>query len=620
MMAENTLRFEGFTLDLDRLCLHGPVGRIDLRRKSFDVLRYLVEHAGRVVPKEEMINTIWPDAIVGDESLTQCISEVRRALEDKSQRIIKTVARRGYLLDVPIARNIDTQPTPPLQRFDSSEPFKPSEPDQPPVESQLGSATAEVGQTDAPRTNGDFSSDATVNARAPFSLRTSFALTISRRPRMLVTTVAPAAALIIVGALLWTSLRPVSSTTPTMMAAATVAVVPFATAGSEDGQRSLAASLDAEFRSELARAYREFDLIIRPAPKTQEGASGSNIASARFGARYVVTGTTWADSVGQRANIQLIETETNQQIWSESFDLTHGQKGAFNRAAARIARLVIIQIQTAESQLPLPANLEAGHYALLGSALNDTERGPDSTLKAQSLFRKALALDANFVPALQGLAQTTLLRAHNGWIPEQQLPSGLIEAGDAIERLIKLDPRNPAGHHLRASLSRALGEVDKAIPSLEYALLLNPNYFAAHAELARIKIDAGRAHEALGHIEDALQLIPPESKIHYIYLFAGMAALYIADDKAAVEWLLKARQANPAFGIASLWLAAAYLGIGEEGAARASLAEFLREKRDFTIAGFKRARPLRNPIVARQRERILDAWRRLGVPEAFPHL
>ena len=49
MLKGKSLKFKSFTLDLDRLCLHGPSGRKDLRRKSFDVLRYLVEHAGRVV-------------------------------------------------------------------------------------------------------------------------------------------------------------------------------------------------------------------------------------------------------------------------------------------------------------------------------------------------------------------------------------------------------------------------------------------------------------------------------------------------------------------------------------------------------------------------------------------
>ena len=80
LMTRKSFRFGSFTLDLERLCLDGPSGHADLRRKSFDVLRYLVEHAGRVVTKEELIKAVWPDVTVSDESLTQCISEVRRAI------------------------------------------------------------------------------------------------------------------------------------------------------------------------------------------------------------------------------------------------------------------------------------------------------------------------------------------------------------------------------------------------------------------------------------------------------------------------------------------------------------------------------------------------------------
>ena len=107
-MTRTSFRFKSFTLDLERLCLHGPSGQVGMRRKSFDVLRYLVEHAGRVVTKEEVIRAVWPDVTVGEELLTQCVSEIRRALDDESQRIIRTVPRRGYLVDVPISTDDTT--------------------------------------------------------------------------------------------------------------------------------------------------------------------------------------------------------------------------------------------------------------------------------------------------------------------------------------------------------------------------------------------------------------------------------------------------------------------------------------------------------------------------------
>jgi class 3 adenylate cyclase/tetratricopeptide (TPR) repeat protein len=114
MMMRRSLKFASFTLDLDRLCLRGPSGQVDLRPKSFEVLRYLVEHAGRVGGKEEIIKAVWPDVIVTDESLTRCISEVRRAIGDESQKIIKTVPKRGYLFDVPIVPD-DVQEDQPSQ-------------------------------------------------------------------------------------------------------------------------------------------------------------------------------------------------------------------------------------------------------------------------------------------------------------------------------------------------------------------------------------------------------------------------------------------------------------------------------------------------------------------------
>ncbi len=95
-----SFRFASFTLDLDRLCLRSPSGETKLRPKSFEVLRYLVANARRVVTKDEVIGTVWSGVTVTEESLTRCISEVRRALGDEKQEILKTVPKRGYLFDV----------------------------------------------------------------------------------------------------------------------------------------------------------------------------------------------------------------------------------------------------------------------------------------------------------------------------------------------------------------------------------------------------------------------------------------------------------------------------------------------------------------------------------------
>lgn len=89
-------QFGEYTLDTAQGCLRTADREIDLRPKSFEVLRCLVENAGRLVTKDELIKAVWPNVIVTDESLARCISEVRQAIADSDQKIIKTVPRRGY--------------------------------------------------------------------------------------------------------------------------------------------------------------------------------------------------------------------------------------------------------------------------------------------------------------------------------------------------------------------------------------------------------------------------------------------------------------------------------------------------------------------------------------------
>jgi adenylate cyclase len=91
------LKFGAFTLDL-RLCVLRTVQReIDMRPKTFDVLCHLVENSGRLVRRDHLIAAVWPNVTVTDESLTQCVSEIRRALGDHDHALIRTLARRGYL-------------------------------------------------------------------------------------------------------------------------------------------------------------------------------------------------------------------------------------------------------------------------------------------------------------------------------------------------------------------------------------------------------------------------------------------------------------------------------------------------------------------------------------------
>jgi DNA-binding winged helix-turn-helix (wHTH) protein len=111
MTASDALRFGGFVLNRARGCLEDATGaeRI-LRPKSYRVLEALCERRGRLVSKDELIQEVWTDVIASDDSLAQCVSEIRRALGPESQTCLRTVPRRGYVL---LAEDIGVDPTDP---------------------------------------------------------------------------------------------------------------------------------------------------------------------------------------------------------------------------------------------------------------------------------------------------------------------------------------------------------------------------------------------------------------------------------------------------------------------------------------------------------------------------
>lgn len=104
-LPHQTRSFSEFTLDLTRGCLQRAQEEIKLRPKSFEVLKYLVENNGRLISKDELIHAVWVETAVTDDSLVQCMKDIRHALRDEAQQIIKTVPRRGYIFDKEVSEN-----------------------------------------------------------------------------------------------------------------------------------------------------------------------------------------------------------------------------------------------------------------------------------------------------------------------------------------------------------------------------------------------------------------------------------------------------------------------------------------------------------------------------------
>src|SRR5258705_13434708 len=97
--------FDAFRLDPVNRCLWRGDGRATLGPKAFDVLRYLVQHADRLVTHQEILEAVWPDTHVNSEVVKKYVLEVRKVLGDRSgsPTFIETFPRRGYQFVAPVS-------------------------------------------------------------------------------------------------------------------------------------------------------------------------------------------------------------------------------------------------------------------------------------------------------------------------------------------------------------------------------------------------------------------------------------------------------------------------------------------------------------------------------------
>ena len=107
-----TYCFGEFRLDQARGSLFRADTEVKLRPKVFEALTYFVANAGRLVGKDELAKVIWPDSFVTDDSIVQCAVEIRRALADTEQLILRTIPRRGYIFAAQVNGSNQLQASP----------------------------------------------------------------------------------------------------------------------------------------------------------------------------------------------------------------------------------------------------------------------------------------------------------------------------------------------------------------------------------------------------------------------------------------------------------------------------------------------------------------------------
>lgn len=97
-------RFGKFAVDTLRAEVRLAGKAVPLRRQSFDVLVHLLQKPHRIVSKDELLDAVWGNKVVTDGALKHCLMEIRAVIGDRDRKVIRTVARRGYILEAPVTK------------------------------------------------------------------------------------------------------------------------------------------------------------------------------------------------------------------------------------------------------------------------------------------------------------------------------------------------------------------------------------------------------------------------------------------------------------------------------------------------------------------------------------
>jgi TolB-like protein/DNA-binding winged helix-turn-helix (wHTH) protein len=566
--ARACLRFDRYVLDLGRGCLKSGENDIALRPKSFEVLRMLVENAGRLVSKDEIVAAVWPDVIVTDSSLVQCVKELRKALGDDGERLITTVSRRGYRLEAAAAA------VPPT------------------VDPQARPATKER------------------ETRGAFDLRPAIVRMDWRRagPGLLIAGVA------LTALLLWfkpgddaTALRPAVD-----QAKPVVAVLPFTNLSGDPAQDYFSDGMAEDLITDLSKVSGLFVIAGNSSFVYRNKAVNAARIGRELGTRYIVEGSVRRSGGRVRINAELIDTSTGLQLWADRYDSE--LKDLFelqDDVRRKIVAALAVKLSPGEgrrlARKPTD-NVEAYDLWARGREIEGHMTAKEN-VEARKMFLRAIAIDPLFASAYASIANTYSTEVEMGWITTSvgEAVSNSLTYG---QRAVALDESLPQA---RRSLARAYvwqRQPGRALAEIEQAVLLNPNYADGHAFYALLLAYDGRARDGLSHIEQAIR-INPQSPFWYRHIL-GVVEFTLGRYVQATGHLKEALQRNANWQPARHMLIAAYGHLGRIDDAHWEIGETEVAGSAITLAGMRERVPYRNSA---DLNRLLEGLRKAGVAE-----
>jgi TolB-like protein/DNA-binding winged helix-turn-helix (wHTH) protein len=560
--------FKTFSLDTANHLLWRNGDRVPLTPKAFDVLAYLVEHAGRVVAQDELLGALWPDTFVNQEVLRKYILEIRRVLGDRpgNPEFIETLPKRGYLFVAPVTNEstVESLDVPTSHSIEEHVPEERVEPVRAASDGESSSGKHRLWKL-------------------------AFVLVV-----------------VVAGAAIVGRFRAIRNAhnVPSLNSSS-IAVLPFEDMSPTKDEEYFSDGLAEQLINDLAKVSG-LEVVGRSSAFQFKGKNEDlRDVGRKLGVANVLEGSVRRDGNEVRITAELIKTDDGFQLWSQTYDREIKDIFAVEDEIALAATEALrLKLLGGNGQPVAPnlrsANPEAYQAYLQAEYFSVRGHSEENLGKALAYTDNAIKLDEKYAPAWALRSSVENMMAEAGLADATE---GFRKARDDAERAIALDPTLASAYlalartqiycdwnwdaanasltkaaalepgnvevfRIRSYLSRAMGNLDQAIKLYERAVALDPLRTDSYLDQGYLLYAAGRYDEAQASLQKALDLNPQAALVHLtlgkILILEGKPQQALVEiEKEPSEWGKFTAQAL------------AYHALGREQDSNAALADLI---------------------------------------------
>jgi len=542
--VKRSYEFGPFRLDPEDRTLSRDGELVPLTIKAFDTLLVLVENAGQLLSKDEMMRRVWPETVVEENNLAQQVSFLRKALAESETGVkyIETLPKRGYrflatpglVADAGVGLIV-------REKIRGRVLVEEEVEDDAPTEATLAHTTAERS----------------LPPPAPSS-------PVRRKQAAIALT---CLGLLVLAGTAYLLLHARFGKRSSPPGTRTLAIMPFRNLKGDTQTDFLGLSLADAIITKLGYVST---VIVRPSSYVEKYRN-QEIDPKKIGAELnvntLLTGSFMKEGDEIRIKTQLVDLESNEILWRDSIDLKYDKVLLVEDRVAREIiggmKLKLSPVEDKHIALDAPSDPLAYEYYLRGVDLYTRNDFP----MAVELFRKSVSIDPNYAQAWAhlGTAYTAVAAFRFGGQEDYQ------KALEAYRKALELNPNQIEARIFMANMFTDTNQVNQAVPLLREVLAANPNYALAHWELGYVYRFAGVLDESIseceraraidpqvklrssalnaylysGQYEKFLQTLPPDDQAAFVVFYRGLAHLYLKDNKAASADFERAFQLDP---------------------------------------------------------------------------